>query len=225
MPDISKINNVAVADISKLDSITFAHGQKVNNQDVSLVTDAHTLIATATATTSPATATLSFTLGLDSLYDAYEFRFMNMHPQTMSSFQFQVNATDGADFNDSLITSTHFRTYHRETGETTHGPAYNTGLDLAQQALYQPIAAHVGNDNDESASGVLTLFNPASTTYVKHFTSRVNSYEGSDRSMDAYTAGYINTDDPDDQPAITEISFKFASGNIDAGTIHMYGVG
>ena len=70
-----------------------------------------------------------------------------------------------------------------------------------------------------SASGVLTLYSPSSTTYVKHFTARVNHMGGSPVTVDSYTAGYINT-----TAAIDEISFKFASGNIDAGTIKMFGV-
>ena len=78
----------------------------------------------------------------------------------------------------------------------------------------------VGNDNDQAMSGILTLYAPSSTTYVKHFTSRSNVSHGSDVEVQWFMAGYINTTN-----AIDEISFKFHNGNIDAGTIHMYGVG
>lgn len=213
MPDIAKINNVEVANISKLDSITFAHGMKVNNQDVSLVTDAHTLIATATASAS---ATLSFTSGIDSTYDVYEFRFENMHPASDGvQFQFQVNADGQTGFNE-VMTTTLFRAIHNEA-DTVTGLAYYD-LDQAQGTAYQAISLS-GGDTDESTSGVLTLYAPSSTTYVKHFTSRANSYWSTNYSMEFYAAGYINT-----TSAIDEISFKFSSGNIDAGTIKMYGV-
>ena len=216
MPDISKINNVAVADISKLDSITFAHGQKVNNQSVSLITDSHTLIATATASSS---ATLAFTSGIDSTYDAYEFRFTNIHPASDNvDFSFQVNATDGADYNDSAITSTHFAAYHHETNTVTN-LHYDTDVDQAQGTAYQVLARYFGNVSDESGGGVLTLYAPSSTTYVKHFTSRVGVLTQNQYFHDRHVAGYIN-----DTTAIDNISFKFSSGNIDAGVIKMYGI-
>ena len=176
-----------------------------------------TYLSTQTASSS---SSLSFTSGIDSTYNEYQFHFVNMHPATNDvRFQFQVNATDGADFNDSLITSTYFHAYHNEADSGT-GVVYRTANDLAQQALYQHLAVDVGSDNDQSVSGVLTLYAPSSTTYVKHFVSRVNIYHEADYSVDTFAAGYIN-----DTTAIDEISFKFDSGNIDAGTIHMYGVG
>ena len=216
MPDISKINNVAVADISKIDSITFAHGMKVNNQDVSLVTDAHTLLATATASSS---STLSFTSGIDSTYDAYEFRFTNIHPATDGTIlQFQVNAAGASGFNET-ITSAQFETNHNEAdGETFLG--YRTAQDQAQGTAYQAILTRdIGSDNDQSASGIMTLYNPSSTTYVKHFTAVGNGSYYQEYSLSFHTAGYINV-----TAAIDEISFNMNVGNIDAGQIKMYGI-
>lgn len=216
MPDISKINNVAVADISKLDSITFADGQKVNNQSVSLVTDAHTLIATATASSS---ASLEFTSGIDSTYDVYEFHCVSIHAATDNvNFTFQVNATDGADYNDSAITSTFFAAYHNES-DSNNNLAYEADFDQAQGAAYQVLANYFGNENDESGSGVLTLYAPSSTTFVKHFVSRFQNVTQDDYSRDNHAAGYIN-----DTTAIDNISFKMSSGSIDSGEIKMYGI-
>ena len=207
---------------------TIANMEKVNGIVISgtpAVPDAHVLIATATASSS---ATLSFTLGLDSLYDAYEFRFDNMHAATDEvNFQFQVNATDGADYNDSPITSTFIYVGHRETDNASTGPGYDAGFDQAQGTAYQNLGLYLGNGNDESGSGVLRLYAPSSTTYVKHWTSEFNMITGdwgSDTAADRYTfstyvAGYINDTTP-----IDEISFKFSSGNIDAGVIKMYGI-
>ena len=176
-----------------------------------------TYIASVTASAS---ATVAFTSGIDATYNEYQFHFVNMHPATNSvNFQFQVNATDGADFNDSLITSTYFNAYHYEA-DTGAALNYETGVDLAQQALYQPLARGVGNLDDECTSGVMTLYDPSSTTYVKHFTSVTNTYFDENVSLESFVAGYIN-----DTTALDNISFKFSSGNIDAGTIHMYGVG
>ena len=174
-----------------------------------------TLISTHTASAS---ATLDITSGIDSTYDSYEFHCVNMHPATdNASFQFQANAAGASGFNET-ITSTAFRAYHIEA-DSAAGMDYLTAYDQAQGTAYQFISESIGNDADQAVSGVLTLYAPSSTTYVKHFASRLNSYHTSDYSIDVYMAGYINT-----TAAIDEISFKMNSGNIDAGTIKMFGV-
>ena len=198
---------------------TIANMEKVNGIVISgtpAVPDAHTLIATATASSS---ATLSFVLGLDSLYDAYEFRFTNMHPATNDIYYlFQVNAAGASGFNET-ITSTSFYTIHNEADSSTNLAYSNTAYDQAQGTAYQTIAIGGGNGADESSSGILTLYNPSSTTYVKHFVAQGNAYHHADATITTYAAGYINT-----TSAIDEISFKFSSGNTDAGQIKMYGI-
>ena len=77
----------------------------------------------------------------------------------------------------------------------------------------------MGNGNDEAASGILTLYDPSNTTYVKQFNSTSNCYQGGNTSMQALVAGYINT-----TTAITRVRFKMSSGNIDEGVIKMYGL-
>ena len=176
---------------------------------------AKTLISTHTASAS---ATLDITSGIDSTYPVYEFHFASMHPATNSvNFHFQVNATGQTGFNET-ITSSFFRAYHSESGSAA-ALYYDTAQDQAQGTGYQSLFHEVGNGADESMSGVLTLYDPSSTTYVKHFTSRTSGYYAADFAQDTYPAGYINT-----TSAIDEISFKFASGNIDDGVIKMFGV-
>ena len=164
-------------------------------------------------------SSLSFTSGIDSTYDAYEFHFVNMHPATQHvHWQFQANASGGSGFNET-ITSTHFVAYHNE-GDTDTDLTYNTAYDQAQGTAYQSMFYNADYENDESCSGILTLYAPSSTTYVKHFVSRVQgNHHSGNYSLESYVAGYINT-----TSAIDEIDFKFSSGNIDAGKIHLYGV-
>ncbi len=174
-----------------------------------------TLISTSTASAS---ATLDITSGITSTYDSYEFHFVNMHPSAASaSFDFQVNAAGQTGFNE-VMTTTFFRAFHAED-DSAAVLQYEIYHDQAQGTAYQKITQFIGNDNDQSGSGILTLYAPSSTTYVKHFVSRSNHYHGSDYSMDNHAAGYINTTN-----AIDEISFKFNTGNIDDGTIKMFGV-
>ena len=176
-----------------------------------------TLISTHTASAS---ATLDITSGIDSTYDSYEFHFVNMHPATDAvDFEFQVNAAGGATGFNETITSTFFYAYEAEDNNSAT-LTYETAEDQAQGTAYQALVPYQGSGDDEGLSGVLTLYAPSSTTYVKHFISRINACHRGTYSTDNYTAGYINV-----TAAIDEISFKFGSGNIDAGTIHMYGVG
>ncbi len=168
--------------------------------------------------TASADATVEFT-GIDATYNEYQFHFVNMHPGTDNvNFQFQVNASGETGFNETM-TTTLFLANHNEA-DTAANLQYFTYQDQAQGTAYQTIGLFTGADNDQNTSGVLTLYAPSSTTYVKHFVSSSNSTHQSDWSHVAHVGGYINT-----TAAIDEISFRFESGNIDAGSIHMYGVG
>jgi len=175
-------------------------------------------IASATASSS---ATLSFTSGIDNTYNEYQLQFVNMHPASTSAgegFMFQVNADGGSGFNET-ITSTVFRAYHTED-DATADLAYGTSQDQGQGTGYQKLTDYTSSQNDGSVSGILTLYAPSSATYVKHFTAVTQNMHGNAGSSTWHVAGYINT-----TTAIDEISFKFDSDNIAAGTIYMYGVG
>ena len=175
-----------------------------------------TYISTATASSS---ASLDITSGIDSTYNEYQFHFVNMHPATnAANFQFQVNASGASGFNETMTTTT-FMALHNESDAYAY-LAYRDYQDQGNGTAYQTLAESCGNGDDMGTSGVLTLYAPSSTTYVKHFTSRGSYVFDGPRADDYYTAGYINI-----TSAIDEISFKFSSGNIDTGEIHMYGVG
>ena len=175
-----------------------------------------TLISSATASSS---ASISFTSGIDSTYDEYQFWCVDIHPASANvPFAFQVNASGQSGFNET-ITSSYVSVDHTESG-TQGGPQYEPNDDQSQGTAYQRIARAVGNDNDACAAGVLHLFSPSNTTYVKQFYSRFDEYfSGSARIIDNFVGGYINT-----TAAITQIDFKFSSGNIDTGNIYMFGV-
>ena len=184
-----------------------------------------TLIKT-TGAISAGTCEVTFVDGtsdvvFDNTYSVYEFHFYNLHPSAANpNFQFQVNATDdaGGAYDTSLITSTFFYAYQSESGAAS-ALAYSAGNDAAQSASFINLQGGTDNANDASASGVFTIYDPSSTTYVKHWMCRTNLMSDTPASFDHFTAGYIN-----DTTAIDEISFKFVSGNIDAGTIKMFGV-
>jgi len=176
--------------------------------------DGITLISSQTASNS---ASISFTSGLTSTYKAYKFVFVNCHPRTDDvGFQFNMSTDGGSNYNVTK-TSTVFRAYHFENGSSAV-LQYQGSADLTQSTAFQPIALEMGNASDEGISGSLLLFNPSSTTYVKHFIINTNMNSYHDISMNHYTAGYGNT-----TSAVNAVQFNMSSGNFD-GTIYLYGI-
>ena len=180
-------------------------------------------IKTLTASSS---ANLSFVDGssdvvLDNTYRTYLFKLINLHPATDDTV-LQVNFRDGGSSYDATKTSTFFNASHDEGGTAT-GLAYvasGAGEDLAQSTGVQEMTRSIGADADQCASGELWLYNPSSTTFVKHFIAvSSNNYGGDTYYMNNYIAGYGNT-----TSAVDAVQFSMSSGNIDAGTVQLFGV-
>ena len=201
---------------------------KHNNNSISNVTSfaqvpagEPVLLSTATASSS---ASLEFnSTYINSSYSIYKFELINLHPQTDNvKLEFNLSTDNGSNYNVTK-TTTVFDAYHREN-DTSTGLNYNSSQDLAQSTANQNLTPEVelGNANDASASGTLLLFNPASTTYVKHFLYNGNHHTTYDPPwpINSYIAGYANT-----TSAINAVKFIMNSGNIDAGQIKLYGIG
>jgi len=168
--------------------------------------------------TASASASISFTSGLDSTYPIYKFEFINIHPATDNAgLSFNLSTDGGSNYNVTKTTTT-FRAIHDEANSEAV-LEYDTGQDLAQSTSDQRILRFIGNGNDESGSGEMFLFNPSSTTFVKHFLASSNTYYGGDYSFNDFTGGYGNT-----TSAVNAVKFQMSSGNIDSGTIKLYGI-
>ena len=200
---------------------------KYNNNSISAITAASSLTAGAMtlikSQTASSSATISFVDGtsdvvLDSTYPIYKFVWINAHPSASGEqLSFQGNAAGGSGYNET-ITSSFFRAVHLEDG-SDQTLAYVTGSDLAQATGFQPLTQEIKNDADSSASGELWLFNPSSTTLVKHFIAVSNSPTNGTHAANMFTAGYFNT-----TTALTRFQFKMDGGNIDSGVIKLYGI-
>jgi len=174
-----------------------------------------TLISTQTASGS---STISFTSGIDSTYDSYVFKYYNIHP-SQDGKQFLINFRDGGTNFDATKTTTFFRAGHAESGGEAY-LGYRADSDLAQSTAGQRLGIFVGADNDQCCTGELKLFNPSSTTFVKHFIARTSNNYYVDYSQDEFIAGYCNV-----TAAIDGVQFSMSSGDIDSGVIKMYGIG
>ena len=196
-----KYNNRSILNVTALDSI--ASGG---------------LNLLATNTISSGVSSSSFTSSIDSTYDTYLFKFINIHPAS-NNVTWTVNFRDGSTAFDATKTTTNFYVNHTEAGGGA-GIGYSTSQDLAQSTSYAPFNENTyGTDADASLCGEMFLFDPSNTTFVKHFLGRVCFMATNPGSRQDYTAGYCNT-----TSAIDGVDFKFNSGNIDSGVIKLYGV-
>ena len=176
--------------------------------------DGITFISSQTASNS---ASISFTSGLSSTYKAYRFVLVNIKPATSgTNFGFNGSTDSGSNYNVTKTSSAH-RAYHNE-GDSYTGLNYS-GAGLSQSTAFQNICDGMEALSDSNGGGYLTIFNPSSTTYVKHYISSFNIIEPTPECNVMHVAGYMNT-----TSAINAIQFKFGSGNISAGTIYMYGI-
>ena len=192
--------------------------------DVSKIDGAMTLIKTVTVSDD---STISFVNGasdvvLDSTYPIYLFKFINVNPVSgASSPTFGFNGSDDTSSHsyDITKTTTAIQAWHKEDG-TNQSLFYNTSFDLAQSTGFQMLNFGDGNVGaDASGVGELWLFSPSNTTYVKHFIATFNNCASDPSSENDRVAGYFNT-----TAAITAMQFKYDSGNIESGTIKLYGI-
>ena len=200
--------------------VTYNNRSIANISAVPGAAESLTHIKTLTASSS---ATLSFVNGsddvvLDSTYPIYVFKFINIHAQTDDTFGTFQASTDGGSNYNTTATTTFFQAKHDEADSAT-SLGYSSSLDFAQSTSFLYIQQPLGADADQSFSGTMHLFNPSSTTFVKHFISRINGIAHNDRTNDNFVAGYFNT-----TSAINAVQFKISSGNIDSGTITLYGI-
>lgn len=168
--------------------------------------------------------------GMTSTYQAYQFRFVNIHPQNANgNFQFQMHRSYVTT--NSTFSTTGFVRYTWESGG--NGVSFYTGSNDSQgntnnfQNLARSVGGGTGGD-DSSINGTLTVFAP--------YRSQVNGYylfksfysetqykfiSGSTvGSQSYYMQGFVTspTDDMED------LTFKMSFGNLDDGEIHMYGI-
>ena len=172
------------------------------------------LISTQTASSS---STISFASGIDSTYKEYVLKYINVHPSSDAA-NFQVNFRDGSTAYDATKTTSVFLANLNED-DSGNVLEYKASNDLAQSTNFQNLGESVGADNDQCVSGTLHLFEPSSTTFVKHFIAKTNNYDSGNNSQIFYVGGYCNT-----TTAIDGVQFKFSSGNIDSGVFKLYGI-
>ena len=201
---------------------------KYNNNSLSAITTPGTLASGAMvlikSQTASSSSTINFVDGtsdvvLDNTYPIYLFEFINIHPSNDGVyFQFNLSVDSGSNYNVTK-TSTVFQAYHNEAGSATSLEFQSGSMPLRQATGVQQIASDIGNDNDQNSCGYLYIFNPSSTTYVKHYLAKTQNAHSSNYTQNQFTGGYGNT-----TSAVDAVQFSMSAGNIDAGKIKLYGL-
>ena len=199
--------------------VTYNNRSIANISAIPGAAESLTHIKTLTASSS---STLSFVNGssdvvLDSTYPIYLFKFIGIHPGTSNADLGILASTDTGSSYGVATTSTFFEAKHAEDDSQAE-IAYIDSFDAQQSTSLIKLTGSIASDNDSNASGEMYLFNPSSTTFVKNFISTANRMFNS-RSLNSFVSGYVNT-----TSAVDAIQFKMDSGNIDAGTIKLYGL-
>jgi len=180
----------------------------------------------ATTDADDGTATMDFTTGIDSTYDVYYFVMSGMIPHSTAQFEFQVDTGTNTNYN---ITNTGMRLswYHGHDGAAGaggHGGPNDDDTNFIKIGPPQKGSGDPGDFQTRGAQGgYLYLFNPSSTTFEKHWISKMSGTgaAGPNQYVEDYeSSGYFQT-----TTAITRVRFKYSSGDkIDAGRITMFGL-
>ena len=175
------------------------------------------LLKKVTASSGDANITFDSSF-ITSDFKEYIFTFISMHPASDNVFlSFNASADNGSNYNVTK-TTTFWRAQNNEADDS-NALGYVDGSDNAQQTGYQNLEDGNSSDNDHASSGYLHLFNPSSTTFQKLYYSRMSSTSAGDFNIHSNTGGAFNS-----TSAINNVRFQFSSGNIDSGTIKLYGV-
>jgi hypothetical protein len=207
-------NNITTSGVLLPASLVNNSIANVTAYNASVATGGMKLISSQTASNS---ASISFTTGIDSTYKEYQFYLINISAKTNNAiFTFQ-SSTNGGSTYGVTVTSTAFMAYH-DQNDTYADIGYDGGEDSAQSTSFIRLFSSASSTVARSNSGSFSLFNPSSTTYVKHWISRISRASSAPEANDNLHAGYFNS-----TSALNAIQFKMNTGNFD-GDILMFGI-
>tara|TARA_B100000519_G_C14108918_1_gene374787 strand:+ start:11 stop:601 length:591 start_codon:yes stop_codon:yes gene_type:complete len=159
-------------------------------------------------------------LTIDGTYDEHFIIFNAVHPAS-SNENFGVNfRSTGSSGNFDVGKQTGFYRCTQEENGSGHTFAYQSGKDLAgNSSSDQEIGSSLGNSAHDSISGYMSIFNAGSTTFQKSFFIVADETHGGNIQIMSFVSGYVRTTD-----ALTGIRFQMSSGNLDSGSIQLFGV-
>ena len=204
---------------------------KHNNNSISAITSSGqlaqgkmTLIKEQTADSASSVSFIhgSSSVVFDNTYPIYLVKIINAHLD-LDDRSLNLNfTTDGSNFNVTK-TTTFSRSVHNEA-DSSASFTYRSNADLAQstgdQVLGEAQAGGSGH-TDASICVDLLIFDPSSTTFVKHFIATTQGMSQGSQSENCFIAGYCNT-----TSAVTGFQFDTGGGSATTidGTFKLYGI-
>ena len=171
------------------------------------------LISTSTAS---GVSAVNITSGIDSTYKEYIFKLINIHASEGQQFLINFSVDGGSNYNVSK-TATYWGYLHQEDDGAALA-YYNASADIGNSTAAFNISRGVSTNDDDNSCGTIHLFDPSSTTFVKHFLVQFNEHNNTPGINQTLPAGYANT-----TSAINAVRFECSAGTFD-GIIKMYGV-
>ena len=159
-------------------------------------------------------------LTIDGTYDEHFIIFNAVHPASANE-NFGVNfRSTGSSGNFNVGKQTGFYRCTQEENGSGHTFTYESGKDLAGNSSSDAeIGSSLGNSDHDSISGYMSIFNAGSTTFQKSFFIVADETHGGNIQIMSFVSGYVRTTD-----ALTGIRFRMSSGNLDSGSIQLFGV-
>ena len=174
---------------------------------------AWTFISKSTASSSD---DISITSGLDDTYKQYLITCKDVHCSgDDTSFQWNASIDSGSNYNVAK-TAALIKARHNE-GDSVASLVFMNGYGNATGFIN--CAEGCGSDNDQAQAGSILLYDPANTTFVKHFIQNFSAHRHADTVVNIIGSGYFNT-----TSAIDAVQFKMTSGTIDTGDFCLYGL-
>ncbi len=177
--------------------------------DYSLIKSAPGLNLISTTTVSSSASTVDITSGIDSTYKRYVLQYTNVHVSGDGTTMYGKLYVDGSvtTGNDYV-----YGAIGRHSGSSTI--TWQSTGNSSFRYNYE-----IGNDNDQSMNGSITLFDPSNTTFTTSFYIENVDHQSDDRMSVAHVGGRVNQ-----TGAVTGIQFDPSTGNIDSGTFKLYGI-
>ncbi len=192
-------------------AVSFTAGTKNVTNDLPAADQAGVwdLLETVEVSGSPTTIDI---INLSSTYFAYQFIWSDLEPSANSEFWIRTDANNGASFDAGA--SDYMWSVHRPSMATS--PAHTTEGDDADGSIV--VFPGAGNVLNELIAIEVFLFNPSLTerTHVE--------WDGCYRDSSSVGRHVHGSGHRLSAALVDAIQFRFSTGNVDAGTLKVYGI-
>lgn len=159
-------------------------------------------------------ATADFATGIDGTFNSYIFKIIDLVPATDAVNLFLRVSNDGGANYQSDAGDYSWALSRMKAGSSIAGDSSTSATEISINGN-----ASIGSDAGEGISGEIKMFNPASANINQLFSGNTAFIESDGVLNSTKNSGRYATSE-----SIDAIRFLFSSGDIESGTISLYGV-